>query len=257
MRLTSRLTVVIAGLLLTGWKLPNVVCAQQWGSISGRFVFEGESPDPVPLSKIIDPAKARDPSVCKIGEMNANDLLIDPESKGIANVLVYLRRAKVVHPDLAKSMEPEVIFDQKGCRFIPHVMFVHKDQAIRVLSDDPIPHNTHTNTIRNQPQNFLVAANDRKGTLLNFRSGEPVPIPVNCDIHAWMKAYWLILDHPYAAVTDEQGRFTIRDLPAGEHSFRVWHERPGYIDRKYKVVVNPNVTTELETIRVPAEKFEG
>jgi hypothetical protein len=71
-------------------------------------------------------------------------------------------------------------------------------------------------------------------------------------MHEWMVAYWLVLDHPYAAITDEQGKFTIEKLPAGEHTFRVWHEGQGFIDNAYNVTVKPGQTADLGKIKVPA-----
>ena len=52
-----------------------------------------------------------------------------------------------------------------------------------------------------------------------------------------MVAYWVILDHPYAAVTDEKGNFEIPNLPAGTHEFNVWQESAGYLDKKYTVTI--------------------
>ena len=76
-------------------------------------------------------------------------------------------------------------------------------------------------------------------------------MPVKCDLHPHMRAYWLILDHPFAAITDAKGRFEIKGLPAGNHEFRVWHERVGYVDRKFKVTITDGKTTTLEAVKVP------
>jgi len=169
---------------------------------------------------------------------------------------VFLLRAPSdVHPDLKQSEEQELVFDQKGCRFIPHVMVVRTDQTVLVKSDDPTNHNTHTNPFFNTPENFLIQANNREGVPLTFRQREPVPVKVTCDLHPWMNAYWLVVDHPYAAVTNEKGEFTIEDLPAGTHKFRVWHERTGWIDRSLPVQVEPDKTVEADLIEVPAERF--
>jgi hypothetical protein len=70
-----------------------------------------------------------------------------------------------------------------------------------------------------------------------------------------MKAYWLIIDHPYATVTDKEGRFTIEKLPVGEIEFRIWHEVLGYIDREYVVTVGEG-QTKLDPVRVPASRFQ-
>jgi hypothetical protein len=72
-----------------------------------------------------------------------------------------------------------------------------------------------------------------------------------------MKAHWLILDHPYAAITDADGKFTIKDLPAGDHEVVVWHEGPGYIERKLKVKITAGKTTDLGVVKVPAAKMKG
>ena len=56
-------------------------------------------------------------------------------------------------------------------------------------------------------------------------------------IHVWMGAYILIVDHPYAAVTGKDGRFEIRNLPVGNHEFRIWHEAVGYLEKKYVVTI--------------------
>jgi hypothetical protein len=60
---------------------------------------------------------------------------------------------------------------------------------------------------------------------------------VGCDIHPYMTAWWVVLDHPYVAVTDSEGKFEIKGLPAGKHEFIVWHERAGYINRKWELTV--------------------
>lgn len=199
--------------------------AADWGTLSGQFVFEGEIP-----AAAIEVTGGKDPEVCKQGELKKGDLVINKESKGVGNVFIYLRKTKAVHPDLAASKKSEIAFDQKGCEFKPHAMFVRTDQTVMVMSDDPIAHNTHTYTIKNQPVNFLVPGVNRKGIPVKKTVAEILPMQVKCDVHPWMKAYWLILDHPYAAVSDKDGKFKIENLPEGDHEFRVWHERVGYVD---------------------------
>ena len=236
--------------------------AAEWGSISGQFVYDGDVPEPVKMSEKVDPNTARDANVCKIGEKFANDLVIDKDSKGIANVFVYVYRTKKIHPDLKAEMDKPadqkkpLLFDQKACRFNPHAMFVRTDQTVQVVSADPVSHNTHTFPIRNKGENFTVSANDRKGTKLKFRTSEILPIEVKCDIHPWMNARWLILDHPYAAVTDKDGKFEIKNLPAGEIELRSWHEKSGYVvapglaKGRFKVTVKANDTTSVDPVKV-------
>ena len=56
---------------------------------------------------------------------------------------------------------------------------------------------------------------------------EKIPVQYNCDIYPWMHGWILVSPHPYAAVSDASGNFTINGLPTGEWEFQVWHERVG------------------------------
>ena len=160
-----------------------------------------------------------------------------------------------MHPDLKESTAKEVVFDQKGCRFVPHAIVARTDQVVRVKSNDKLQHNTHTYPARNKGMNILMKPVDREGQLVAYQQPEVMPFQVKCDVHTWMTAYWLIVDHPYAAITDAQGRFTIEKLPAGEQEFRVWHERPKYLERSRKAVIRSGETTDLGTIKVPLAKL--
>lgn len=114
-------------------------------------------------------------------------------------------------------------------------------------------HLVHTNPFVNRPNSGIAYSNDTFE--LHYARPESLPVKVTCDKHSWMLAWWLVLDHPYAAVTDKQGKFRIAKLPAGEHSFRVWHPRIGYINRELTVTIEADQTTKLEPIRVPVKKF--
>ncbi len=226
----------------------------EWGDVTGKVLLRGPVPEVAPLV-IKGDAAVKDP-VCRGHDVPDESLLVDAESRGIANVFVFLKRApREVHPDLQASAKREVVFDQKGCRFLPHVMVVRTDQTVLVKSDDPTNHNTHTSPFFNTPENFLVSANSREGVPLTFQQREPVPVKVTCDLHPWMTAYWLVVDHPYAAVTNEKGEFAIKNLPAGKHKFRVWHERIGWIDRALTVEIPAGETAIVPAIEVPAERF--
>lgn len=210
----------------------------QWGNLKGQVVLDGAVPDIKPLVMKGD-AAAKDAAVCAAQNVPDEKLVVDPSTKGIANVVVYLaKKPAKVHPDLVKSKEPEVVFDQKGCKFLPHVMIVRTDQKVKVISDDAVAHNTHTNPLKNKPENFIVAPNDRTGvTIKPLSLVERVPVKVTCDIHSHMSAYWVVLDHPYAAVTDEKGNFEIANLPVGDHEFMVWQESSGWLTKNHKVSI--------------------
>ncbi|MDA0835927.1 MAG: hypothetical protein O2955_19115 [Planctomycetota bacterium] len=229
--------------------------ADGYGDVTGQIVLPGDAPEAKVLIAKGDKT-AKDASVCAAEGVLSQELVVNPDNHGVANVFVYLAKTKDINPALKSSEESEVVFDQKGCRFEPHAMFVRTDQTVVVKSDDAIAHNTHTYPLRNQATNFLVSPSDRTGIKVNFKVAEKLPTQVKCDIHPWMSAYWLVLDHPYAAVSDTDGVFTIKGLPAGEHELIIWQEKVGYVDRKFKVTVKADTTTDVGSVEIPAAKLK-
>ena len=141
--------------------LSTVCTADDWGTITGQVVLRGDVPKPVLLHA--KGASIKDGAVCAAADTYKDDLVVDPETKGIANVFVYLYKAPgKVHPD-AGNAAPKVIFDQKNCLFLPHTLVVQAGQTVEVLNSDAIAHNTHTYPLRNQAVNVLVAPMTAKG----------------------------------------------------------------------------------------------
>lgn len=232
----------------------------QWGSLKGQIVLDGD----VPAVKLLvkkGNAAAKDAAVCAANDVPDESLAIDPDSKGIAHIAIWLaKKPAKIHPDLEKPAQPKIVFDQVGCRFIPHVLVVHNTQTVQIVSGDAVAHNTRGNPLKNQGFNFIVAPNDRKGVDQPMKLAERLPVQIGCDIHNWMRAYWVVVDHPYAAVTDKDGYFTIKDLPEGEHEFKVWHETPGYVVKDPKdpkkgliVTIKSGETLEVPVIKIPVK----
>lgn len=230
------------------------------GTFTGQVVLDGEIPKLPPAATDADP-KAADLKVCNVKEVPSEKLVVDAKSKGIANVFVYLKKAPTGMPaDLKKSKSATVDFDQKNAQFIPHALFVRNDQTVKVLSKDAFGHNTHTYPVRNQPFNSAIKANENAGVPVTPKVAESLPLQVKCDIHPWMTAWWLVLDHPYAAVTDADGKFKIENLPPGEHKFTVWQEGFGYIvdptgKREFTVKIDAKKETDLK-IKADVKKFK-
>ncbi len=245
-QLACRVTVA-AGVIATG----SVPANAEWGDLEGQFVLEGD----IPAVKQFDSTKEE--AVCG-KTLPSEELVVNEKNKGIRYVFLFPAASKKpskVHPDLAASKEKEIVFDQKKCTFLPHALFVRTDQTVLVKSSDPINHNTRTAPIRNQPLNVIITANQKDPLKVEFKGPESLPMQVKCDIHTWMSAWWLVLDHPYGAITDEDGKFKIEKLPVGDHEFRVWHEQPGYIEKAFKFTIKPG-KNELPPIKVPVDKLK-
>jgi len=219
--------------------------ATAFGTLTGRVVLTGTAPT-LPLI-VQKGAEIKDKEVCAAVDVPDERLVVSGDG-GVANAFVYLAKAPKGGKPLTADPEP-FLFDQKNCRFYPHSVVFQVDRVVRVLSNDTVAHNTHTYPDRNQSVNSGVAPMDRDGTLeIVYRKSEVVPLAVKCDYHAWMSAWHLPLDHPYASVTDENGKFTIPDLPVGEHSFIVWHEAANgkFVQRKLAVEIKAGEETDLK-----------
>lgn len=247
----SCLAVLVAGIVL--FASPQVSPAQKYGHFAGQFVLDGEMPEIA--ARQLGP---QDKAVCSPDKpLPENTLIVNPENKGIKNIVVYLKKApSQIHPKLKRPAEKTLVFDQENCRFEPHVMLVRTDQTVQVKNSDPINHNTHIIPFRNKELNFLVRPNDQEGVPVEYKQPEFIPTTVKCDLHPHMRAYWLILDHPYMAVTDEDGKFKIENLPEGDYEFTVWHERVGYISRDLKAEIFADDTDDKGKIPVPASKIK-
>ena len=112
-------------------------------------------------------------------------------------------------------------------RFEPRVAVLRTGGVLQLVNSDPVAHNAAVYLKRSTPFNDVIP----QGMPLErtLKKAEQLPARVDCSIHPWMKAWLLVLDHPYAAVSDADGRFELPHVPAGEWTFRVWQERVGYL----------------------------
>jgi len=200
-----------------------------WGTLEGQVVFGGNAP----AEEILVPQgqAPKNPEVCaKKAPIKSERLVVDGATKGVKNVLVYLTHVDQasVNPDAkAAAAKADVFFDQKDCIFEPHVMALMAGSKIELKSSDPANHNINVRFRANAPFNKILAANMQEP--YSPPSAERQPTMVTCDIHNWMLAYWLVLDHPYFAVTDAKGNFEIKNAPAGPQKVVVWQEAAGFV----------------------------
>lgn len=221
------------------------------GDLAGVVLFDGSPTELPPL--VPKGAQVRDSEVCAAAAVPDESLEVNSNSKGIRNVFIYLEKA----PAGGKSApvpEGKLLFDQHGCRFAPHALLMRTKQTVFILNDDSVAHNTHTFPDRNGPFNSVVKVNDREGVPLVYDKPERVPLEVKCDFHPWMRGYHLPMDHSFVALTDENGKFEIKGLPAGTHTFKVWHEKGGILERAYKVTIKADQANEAK-LSFGAAKF--
>ena len=228
--------------------------ADEWGSLKGQVVVTGDLPETPLLAKKGDP-QIKDAAVCGAADLPDESVLIDRQGRGLANVFVYLKDPPSrIHPDRRDPPADESLLMVQNCRFFPHAFVMRTGQTLRIqLQEGEVAHSPHFYAMANVVAGLPPLRDLQR---YQFRNPERLPLPLKCDIHPWMRTNFLVVDHPYAAVTDPQGRFEIKDLPTGDQTFRVWHERPGYVVREWKVTIAAGKTLESPVIEVPAERLK-
>ena len=186
------------------------------GTISGVVKFEGD----VPEKKALEITK--DEKVCGV-DPKFDESLVVGEGNALKNTIVYLIDISA-GKDFDKKAKVEI--DQKGCKFTPHVQIVPVGERLTMLNTDKIMHNVHIfskiNKVVNKAQPKVV----RKMKLPKVSKSEG-PVEVKCDIHGWMSAWVSYVPHPYFAVTNEKGEFTLENVPPGDYKLGYWHEACG------------------------------
>ena len=233
-----------------------------WGTLKGRFVFAGTPADAKALS--VD----KDTEVCSKdgGKLLDRSLLVDSSTKGLANVVVFVRKSSRVKE--SAPADAPLVFDQKQCEFITPVFAARVGQEIDVHNSDPVGHNTN---ISGTSFNQLIPAGN--GTLFKPAAETAMPTAVTCNIHPWMKAYMVFRKDGYVGVSAADGSFTIPDLPAGELlEFQVWHERSTGPNQalglarpdlnwtpkgRFQVKIEADEVKDIGTLEVPAAALGG
>jgi plastocyanin len=199
--------------------------ADDWGTLTGRFVYDGKAP----TAAKITPNK--DVEVCGKHELNDESLVVDDKG-GVANVFIWNRSKDVkVAPEYAATAKEKVVLDNHDCRFQPHALAIRTTQSLEVKNSDPMGHNTNGADLKNNaPFNGIIPAG--KDEEMTLSVAESFPAKIICNIHPWMSAYLLVRPDPYFAVSGKDGKFEIKNLPAGtELEFQVWQEKAGNVDK--------------------------
>jgi plastocyanin len=199
------------------------------GTIMGTVVFKGPAGKLKTIDMTQDPSCPPDPQT--------PDVMVASNGK-LANVFVYIKDG-LGQFSFPTPGEPAIL-DQKGCRYVPHVLGLMAGQTLKVLNSDLTEHNVHPMPRNNGDWNEFQMA--RGAPLTKTFQHPEIMMPVQCNQHPWMKAYLSVLPHPYYAVTAQDGSFQIKDLPPGEYAVVAIHEKLG--EQTVKIKVGPKETAK-------------
>jgi len=212
------------------------------GDISGTVTLKGTPPPEQPNTMI----KA-DATCGKLHpEPVTTHFYVVGENKGLGDVFIMLKGA-TGKGDGASA--PPVVLDQKGCEYKPYIFAVQTNQKIVVKNSDPVMHNVHPVPAQTAAGNKEVNQAQMQGAPdLTFSFPAPeVFLKFTCNVHPWMFAYACVVGHPYFAVTDKDGKYTIKNVPDGKYTIEVYHRKAAPLSAPMtgEVSVSGNVTKDF------------
>ena len=206
------------------------VARAQWVTVKGQVVFPADKKIPARAELKVE----QDKEHCRMnGAILDESILVSPKNRGIKNVVVYLRpddttgkadfTAAQIHPDDAKRKPADVVIDQPCCMFVSRVTCARVGDTLVVKNPAAFAHNFFWESANNGTHNPTIPAKmDWKMPKALVK--EAPPIQYKCTIHGWMTGYVRVFDHPYYAITDADGKFEIKNAPAGKYRIVYWHE---------------------------------
>ena len=188
------------------------------GTIAGTVKFEGTAP----AMKKLEITK--NPEVCGLTD-NFDESVVVGEGSALKNTIIYLMDISS-GAGFSKDAKVKYELDQKGCHFNPHVRLLPVGQRLTMLNPDKIMHNVHIFSRENPAFNRSQPGSRRKMPVKAVKKAEG-PVAVKCDVHGWMKAWIAYIPHPYFALSDENGKYTLENVPPGTYKLGYWHEACG------------------------------
>jgi hypothetical protein len=194
--------------------------AQKWGTLTGRFVVDGELVPRPPFEINAGPAFPQ--------KKLPDETVIVGKDGTLANVVVYLRapfgRKIDVAPAYSGKLKTPAVLDIDGFAFRPHILVARVGQQIEITNSAPVDQNANISLLGLNP---LLRPSQKFKAVVNRDAA--IPMTIDCNVRPWPRAYIVSLAHPYVAVSGPHGKFEIEDIPLGTYEFQFWHEARGYL----------------------------
>jgi hypothetical protein len=256
---TIALTISLSSPVLAYKEIP----VSNGGTISGKVVLTGEEPPPLAFSLVIN----NNTEFCGRISTGTGWRLVDefhvaPDG-GLQNAVVFLEGIHQGKP-FPETQPAQVVVED--CLFSPWLLVVRDSQPIHIKNMDPIIHDVQLyetapfgakvmlhRPLRLNPfhpkdllKDHLHKPGETMMDTLQFTQGRRTFF-LECGFHAYMQTWGLAVTNPYYAVTDEQGNFTLPDIPEGVYKMVAWHPgMAGFLDMKVVVLSNDTMKVRME-----------
>lgn len=220
------------------------------GNITGTVMYEGDAPERTALTA------TKDQHCVDAVTGTKSEALVVSKGKGIKNVVLYarVRGAEITLP------EKNPVMDQKDCAYYPHVLAVPVGATVDLTSQDPVAHNVHSHAQKNDAPNIQIP---KPGVVIPYKIEKAEQIKFTCDIHAWMTGYIVAVPSNFIAVTgakdaedkwlgsdayeksEDTGKYTLENVPAGRARVIAWHEELGTANKTVEVTADGDVNVNF------------
>jgi plastocyanin len=141
--------------------------------------------------------------------------------KSAENIAVYV---DVIADKKFDPPKDHVVIDQRKMAFIPHVVTVQQGTTVDFLNSDPVGHNVYWPSVSGNKKLSHNLGTWPKGDKKPFQFNDLGSVPLLCNVHPEMSGYVVVVPTPYFAVTDKDGNFEIKNIPAGKYTLKTWSE---------------------------------
>ncbi|HXY23349.1 MAG TPA: carboxypeptidase regulatory-like domain-containing protein [Candidatus Acidoferrum sp.] len=204
------------------------------GTVDGKVTYEGTPAKQKPIDMSKEPSCAK-----QYATPPTTETVVTGPNNALANVVVYVSAGA---PDEAAPSQA-VVFDQKGCRYIPHVLAFQVNQELKVTNEDQTSHNIHPlpkiNREWNKSQPPGTPPIVDKYDKMEF-------IPVKCNVHPWMHGTFAVLKNSHYSVSGDDGSFKLPNLPPGKYTITAWHE--SYGEQTQEVTISGSETKSVNFV---------
>lgn len=202
------------------------------GTITGKATLTGTPAKQKPIDMSIEPTCVQQHA----SPVTAESVVTGPNNS-LANVVVYVSSGA---PDEGQAPTQAVTFDQKGCQYIPHVVVLRTGQELKILNSDQTSHNVHPLAKSNREWNKSLPPG---APPISERYDKEEIIPVKCNVHPWMRGYFVVLKTSHYDISKGDGAFNLPSLPPGKYTLTAWHEAFGA--QTAEVTISGNETREV------------
>jgi plastocyanin len=186
------------------------------GTVSGKVIYTGSPAKQKAIDMSEEPSCAKQHATPVTAET-----VVTGSNNALNNVVVYISAGA---NDEGQVPAQEVIFEQKGCQYVPHVLAMHTGQVVKVVNSDQTSHNVHPQAKVNREWN---KSQPPGAPPISEKYDKPEFISVKCNVHPWMRGYFAILNTSHYDISKGDGEFKLPNLPPGKYTVTAWHEEYG------------------------------